>query len=277
MSINLSITFNHPDAIANAVAYARIDNTINPVFVNVSPNIAGNGGTFRIASNIPDGQYQVNITPIYADGRVCAPTVVITDPCPTLISISAEVIAGNMVISYLAPSQAPKVRMTVNFPNGGSSVANYVNNGNNIVVALPPNLPGSYTVAGQSVCDESSGFYSAFSNLVTVVITSVNVSIGNFVNGITISAVAGIASFTLAQLIAFGQTVTGNHTAFYSGITLTFTGTQGTASSATLAVNGTIIQCENVPNTDGGSIVFSPASFANTDQLTITINNGVCP
>lgn len=277
MSINLTISFDHPSAVSNKVSYARIDNILNPVFINV-PNIVGSSGSgVQIATNIPDGQYQVNITPVYADLRVCDPTIRIKAPCGPLFSINAFISSNNLVISYLAPSSAPKVRMTVNYPNGGSFVGNFVNNGNNIVIALPPGLVGTFTVAGQTVCDETSGFYSPFSSQVSIDVTDNNVSISNQVSPIVITNVTGINSFVLPQLVNFGETVSGTHTAFYGGITATFTGTPGVSSMATLQVNGTIIQCVNVPNTSGGSVVFSPASFSASDLITITFNNGSCP
>lgn len=277
MSINLAIEWDHPAAVSNFVQYARIDNTINPVFSTVTPNIAGSSGTAVIAENVPDGQYQIQITPIYADGRTCAPTVINTPPCQPLIAINAVLQSGNLVISYLAPSQAPKVRITVNYPNGGSTVANYINDGNNIVIPLPSGLTGNFIVTGQSVCDESSGFYSAFSSQVTVPVVASNVTVSNFAGGVTISNITGISGFSLPTLVTFGNTVTGNHDAFYGGITNTFTGMPGAASSATLQINGTIIQCVNVPNTSGGTVIFSPASFSSTDQITITFNAGTCP
>lgn len=276
MSINLAITWSHPSAISNAVAYARIDNTINPVFTNV-PNVAGSSGTATIAMDIPDGQYQVNITPIYPDGRTCNPTVQITDPCPGLLSINAVLTSGNIVVSYLAPSSVPKVRITVNFPNGGSSVANYVNDGNNIVIPVPPGVTGVFTISGQSVCDEASGFLSAFSSQVNLQILGFNVSAGNFAAGITVTDITGIAGFALGSLLTNGTTQTGTHTAFFGGITCTFTGTPSANSSATLQLNGTIIQCVNVPNTAGGTVSFSAANFGANDLITITFNAGSCP
>jgi hypothetical protein len=169
MSINLSIVFSHPSAITNKVSYARIDNTTSPVFIQ-----AGNFVTSPavIASNIPDGQYQVNIIPVYADGRACDPTVYQTPVCPGLIAISGYIQSGNLVVQYTAPSTVPKVRITVGFPNGGSNVANYVNTGANIVVPLPVGLTGDFTIQGQSVCDESSAFYSSLSSTVVVTVGS---------------------------------------------------------------------------------------------------------
>lgn len=277
MSINLTIKWDHPEAISNFVQYARIDNTINPTFTTVTPNLTGSSGTATIATNIADGQYQVNITPIYADGRTCNPTIQQTDPCPGLLSLNATLNSGNILVTYLAPSQVPKVRITVNYPNGGSSVANYVNDGNNIVIPVPSGVYGAFTVLGQSVCDESSSFFSAFSPQVTVQINNVTVSISNFAAGITVNNVSGIAGFALATLLTNGSTETGTHTAFYGSISCTFTGTPSANSSATLQLNGTIIQCENVPNTAGGTVTFSPASFALTDLITITFNQGTCP
>lgn len=277
MSINLAITFSHPSAISNQVQYARIDNTLNPTFTTVA-NVPGSSGIgVVIATNLPNGQYQVNITPLYADGRTCNATVVQTSPCSPLLAINATLNGTNIVVSYLAPSDAPKVRITVNYPNGGSSVANYVNDGNNIVVPLPAGVTGTYTVIGQTVCDESSGFFSAFSSQVSVDVVSTNVNISNFANGITISNVTGINGFVLAMSVAYGTAQTGTHTAFYGGIVCTFTGTPSANSSATLEINGTIIQCVNVPNTAGGTVTFTAASFAASDQILINFNAGSCP
>lgn len=167
MSINLAVSYLHPAAIATRVSYARIDNTSTPVFTTV-PNLVGASGTFVIAQNIPAGQYQINGVPIYADGRTCPPTIQITPACPGLTSISAFITGSVIVISYLAPPTAPKVRITVNYPNGGSNTANYVNDGNPISLALPSGVFGNYSVSGQSVCDESSGFYSQPSGIVNV-------------------------------------------------------------------------------------------------------------
>ena len=276
MSINLSITFSHPSAISNQVQYARIDNTVNPVFISV-PNITGSSASGAIiATDIPDGQYQVNITPIYADGRVCNPTIRITDPCPPLIAINAVLNSGNIVISYLAPSQVPKVRMTVNYPNGGSFVANYVNDGNNIVIPVPSGLTGTFTIAAQSVCDEASSFFSAFSSQVTIQVQAFDVVINNFVSGISLTNVTGISGFVLPMTVPFGGTANGSHLAFYGGITVTFTGAPASNSSATLQVNSTIIQCVTVPAM-GSSVSFTPAAFADSDLLTISFNPGLCP
>jgi hypothetical protein len=238
--------------------------------------VAGSSGTYTI-TNVPDGQYQVNITPIYADGRSCTPTTVITEPCPGLLSINAVLNSGNIVVSYLAPSQVPKVRITVDYPNGGSFIANYVNNGNNIVIPLPPGVTGIFTVSGQSVCDESAGFFSASSPQISLTIAGFNVTASNQVAGITVTAINGISGFALPILLTNGASYNGNHVAFFGSISIPYTGTPGVSSSAVLELNGTIIQCQNVPGTSGGTIVFSAAAFSDSDQITIIFNNGTCP
>src|SRR5438105_6912865 len=102
MSINLSISFNHPSAIANRVKYARIDNTNNPVYITVVPDPTSSPA--NIATNIPNGQYRIQSTPIYADGRVCDPEIVDTPACPGLISINAYIDSSILIVEYLAPS-----------------------------------------------------------------------------------------------------------------------------------------------------------------------------
>jgi len=170
----------------------------------------------------------------------------------------------------------PKVRITVNYPNGGSFTANYVNTGNNIVIALPTNLDGDYVVVGQSVCDESSGFYSPFSSQVVVTKTTANVTITNTAGGITISDITGIDGFVLTQLVSPGNTVTGNHNAFFATITFTYTGTPSIPSNAQLLLNNTIIQCIDIPVMGAGTYTFSASNFAATDQLSIIFSGGSC-
>lgn len=164
--INLGVRFNHPSAIATRVRYARVDNTNVPAWVTVFPNPTTSPAI--LAQNIDNGQYQIEMTPIYADGRICTPTIVYTSGCAGLISINAYIQSGNLIVEYLAPSDVPKVRITVDYPNGGSFDANYVNNGNDISIPLPTNVNGDFFVYGQSICDESTGFYSTRSNAVTV-------------------------------------------------------------------------------------------------------------
>lgn len=274
MSINLTIQYSHPEAIGVALRYARVDNTINPTYIT-APNATSSPAT--VATNIPAGQYSVEMTPVYSDGRSCNPTYIYSPPCDPLISINAYITGGNLVVEYLAPSSADKVRITVNYPNGGSFVQNYVNNGNNITIPFPANVYGDFLVSGQSVCDESSGFYSAPSNSVTVTRSSTNVTISNLATGISIITVSNLTGFTLPQTVTAGNTVTGSHTAFYGAISATFTGTPAGSSSATLSVNGTIIQCVNVPNTNGGTVTFNAASFADTDLIVISFVSGICP
>lgn len=195
MSINLSISFSHPGATSHQVSYARIDNTATPIFTTIVPNIAGASGTFRIAENIPDGQYEIHSLPIYPDGRVCQPEVSITPACPGLISINAYITGNVIVVTYLAPSTVPKVRVNISYPNGGSFVANYVNDGNPISVGLPANVFGIYTVYGQSVCDETSGFYSPLSSSVSV--SNGQPISGSFQLGNTTDAACAAVSSTL--------------------------------------------------------------------------------
>lgn len=193
MSINLSISFSCPGSIAQQVSYARIDNT-TPVYIQV-PNITGSEGNFVVASDIPDGQYIVSRIPIYADGRICQARTVTTPACPGLISISATIQGGVLVVTYLAPSGSPSVLINVNYPNGGTFSQIYTNTGNPISIGLPAGVYGNYTVNGQSVCDPTSGFYSPPSASVTVNYAQ-SVS-GSYYLGNTIAQVCAASITTL--------------------------------------------------------------------------------
>lgn len=272
MSINISLSFIHPEAVSQFVQFARIDNTLNPVYSTVVPNPVTSPAT--IATDIPNGQYSIQSKPVYADGRSCEFTTIYTPACPGLISINAYIDGTNLIVQYLGPSEAPKVRITVTYPNNGSFTANYVNNGNDIAIALPSNLFGDFSVLGQAVCDEDSGFYSPFSNQVVVSRSETNVTIINLATGLTIDSVTGITGFTLGSFITTGNTATGSHDAFYGSIQVTFQGTPS-SQSATLRINGTLIQCVDLaPST---TVVFSAASFGTTDDLEIEFSNGICP
>lgn len=272
MSINLTASFSHPDASAHRVRYARIDNTVTPVYTTVSPDPVSSPAT--IATNIPNGQYRVGYKPIYADGRSCEEQFQDTPACEGLISINAYFDGDNIVVQYLAPSDAPKVRITVNYPNGGSFTANYVNNGNDIPIAVPSNLFGDFFVTGQSVCDESSGFYSAPSSQVTISRSETSVTITNDSIDHTITSVTGIDGFSLSGNVAPGAIATGNHTAFFGSISVAYT-PDGPLSPtvAQLIKNGTVIQCADLA---GSPVLFSAASFAATDTIEIEFSIGTC-
>lgn len=275
MSKNLALRFQHPDAMSHYVKYRRIDNAVNNPYISVSPNPTTSPAI--IAEDVPNGQYEMQSTPVYADGRPCGPSVVYTDACPVLIAINAYMSGNNLVVSYLAPPDAPKVRIVVDYPNGGGSANNYVNTGDDIVIPVPANVFGDISVSGQTVCDETSGFYSPNSGTVTVNRTQTNLSITNNANGITVNNVTGITGYTLPQFIPYGESQSGNHQAFFGGFTVSFAGTPAGNSSATLTLNGSIIQCVNIPNTNGGTFSFSAVSYAAGDIIAVNLAAGLCP
>lgn len=172
MSINLTIRWAHPNATSALVRYARVDNNSNPVYTLVTPNpvVSPNVASISIATNVPNGQYEIQATPIYPDNRVCAATVQYTPACDGLVSINAYISATNVVVEWQAPTYVPKARISVGFPNGGTSTNNYVNTGGIVttLIPIPPGNNGLITVRGQSVCDEGSGFYSAPSSTISL-------------------------------------------------------------------------------------------------------------
>ena len=275
MSINLSIRFQHPDAISNAVRFSRIDNTTTPVWTNVQPNPVTSPAT--IATNIPNGQYAVGITAVYADGRSCSEEVTYTPPCPNMISVSGYISGSNIVVQYLAPSSVANVLINIGYPNGGSFSQIYVNTGTPISVGIPSGLSGNFTISAQAVCDAVSGFYGPPSATATVTYNPNNLLITSDAAGIVINTLTGIAGFTLPNNITVGSSIAGTHTAFYGTITFTWTGTPATNLNATLSINGTVVQCVNIPNTAGGTLSFPSVSVAATDQFEIDFNTGLCP
>jgi hypothetical protein len=212
--INLSLIFDHPGAVAHRVRYARIDNVLSPVYTTVVPDVTSSPATI---ATVPNGQYSVLSRPIYNDLRVCEEAERVTAACPGLISVNAYINGGNLIIQYVAPSDVPQVRFTVSYPNGGSTIRQVVNDGNDVAVALPSNLYGDFSVSGQSVCDPDTGFYSEASTQVTVSRSNISATavlylyflrgLLNAFNAYLSSPVSG--NITINQMFADGYSDTG--------------------------------------------------------------------
>lgn len=276
MSINLSVKLDQDGAIAHRIRYARIDNTINPTWVTVSPDVVNSPNlTQTIAENIPNGQYRIGYYAIYSDLRTCPEQFVDTPACDSLISLNAYLDGNNIIVQYFAPSDAVKVKINISYPNGGSYSALYVNNGNDIPIALPSNVFGDFIVTGQAVCDEGSGFYSPPSSQATVTRSETTVTISNQTSLLTVTDVTGLTGYTLSGSVAPSGTDTGGHSAFTGQIVLTLTSSGlFTGNKAALLLNGTLIQCIDVVL--GPSVTFNSASFAATDNIQILLSIGAC-
>lgn len=157
-SINLVIQFNHPDAVSNTVRYSRIDNTSTPVYTTLT----GITTSPLIIEGIPNGQYRVGITPVYADSRVCTERLEDTPPCSGIVSFSAALSGGNIAVTYTINVDVPYFQININYPNGGTFSQQYVNAGTGTQNVTPPSgLYGDYTVTIQPVCDPDTGFLGA--------------------------------------------------------------------------------------------------------------------
>jgi len=205
-TINLSISFSHPEAISSTIRYARIDNTNNPVYttqtgVTVSP---------LIIQNVPNGQYIVGITPVYADGRVCTEVFQQTEGCAGIISFSAVLTGGNIVVSYNATSNVPFVQVNISYPNGGSFSQQYTNNGVDITITSPAGVYGDYSVNIQPVCDQDTGFLGTPSAPAIVTITAPNNSTLTNNTAGPLAPISLTAYSTGSQLIFTSPSVAGS-------------------------------------------------------------------
>lgn len=278
MYIDLSIiNFTGTQATSYNIIYARIDNVTSPVY---SP--FGNFTAAQFPVNIPDipnGQYSIGITPVYADGRSCSTTYQTTPACSGIIALNAtQDNSGNLKITYTAPGSVPQVLLKVTYPNGGSYQQAYTNGANSstILIPLPTGVTGNYLVYMQSICDPDTQFYSPQTPPVTVTVGGNTVNITNNAGGTTITAVNGITGYSLSAPLPIGSSDSGNHSTFTGSISATFTGTPATNCSAQLYVNGTLVQCQNLPNTAGGSVLFTSGTYYSTDILILAFAIGNC-
>lgn len=267
-NINLNITINHPAAISTTVRYARIDNTNNPTFTTI-PGITN--GTFTI-SNVPNGQYRIGVTPIYADGRTCSETIQDTPPCTGVISFSAALISGNIVVAYSLTNTTPYVKVNISYPNGGSFTNTYLNTGTNIVVTPPAGVYGDYSVTIQPVCDIDSGFFGAATAPAIITISApANSSMHNGTGGALAPCSLTAFSSSGSQLIFLSASVPngGNVTFFLpDGLynTLQITYGSGTVTNASLTTgSGTYTGTVSAP-----TVTFSNVTVSGGIVITLT-------
>lgn len=154
--MSLIVTFTHPTAISVNLRYARIDqggdlNWSIPVNVLI-------GASPKTFLNVDEGQYIVGITPVYADGRKCTEITKNTTVCGTINSFSTAISGSNLIVTYSATLSSPKVRVVVNYPNGGTFSGIYAN-GAGISIPLPPGVYGIFSSTIQSVCNEANGWF----------------------------------------------------------------------------------------------------------------------
>lgn len=278
MKIDLTIiNFSGIEAAYYNVRYARIDNITSPVFI---PSGSPTSAQFPYTvSNVDNGQYEVGITPVYNDGRACSEVIQQTLPCQGIIALNATQVGTNLQITYTAPGQVPQVYLTVLYPNGGSFTGAYTNGANSstILIPIPSGVNGTYQVYMQSICDPNTSFYSTATPPINVTVGGSNsVAISTDAAGVTITAINGIAGYSLSQPLTSGMSDSGVHGGFTGSISGTFTGTPAVSCSASLYVNGSLSQCINLPNTSGGTIAFTSATYYSTDLIEVDFNLGGC-
>jgi len=156
--MDIIVTFTHPDAVSNLIRYARLD-TPGPLVWSVPATVLPGASPYTIA-NVDEGQYIIGITPVYSDGRVCSEQQTTTSSCSLMSAFAAAFNngTGNIDITYSAPVSVPKVRVVINYPNGGQ-YSNIYNNGASISITPPAGLYGNYSITMQCVCNEATGWY----------------------------------------------------------------------------------------------------------------------
>lgn len=181
-TIDIIVTFTHPAAIKNTIRYARVDNTSTPVYTTITDVLPGDS-PYTI-SGVDDGQYIVTITPIYADGRTCGEVVLNTGfPTSGINAFSASFDGTDITIDYNAPDALPQVKVTINYPNGGTFSQIYDNDGMDITITPPAGVYGDYTIYMTPVYNENTGYFGQNTAPAIVTVTPPNNS--TFVNNTT--------------------------------------------------------------------------------------------
>lgn len=239
--LDIIVTFTNANTISSLIRYARIDQggDLNwSVPVNVLP-----GASPYTINNVDDGQYVVGITPVYADGRKCSEITKTTPVCGTINAFSAVLNgSGHIIVTYSATS--PKVRVTINQPNGGVWQQIYTN-GASIDITPVAGLIGVFSVTMQPVCNATTSWFGASTAPALVEVTPANNS--SFKNN-TVTNVSNVQltayDINGSQLILNSGTVAANGgvvnfyipDGFYNQITLALI-TTGTVYAGTLVAS----------------------------------------
>lgn len=282
LTVNPDITTIDPDAASYNIYYARVDNIPNPVY-QFAANVTGaqlSATPPYSIQNVPNGQYGISATPVYSDGRACVAIIEYTGACAGIIQLNAVQNNGNIQITYVAPGNVPQVFLNVVFPNGGTDGGAYTNgaNGGTILIPIPPGTNGDVLVYMQSICDPETNFYSAASGPVSVPVGSSNIVITSDAAGTVITSINGIAGFSLLNSVSPGGSAMGTFNTFTGVISVVFTGTPSFPCNASLQVNGVVVPggCQNLPNTNGGTVSFPSATYYSSELLQISFNIGTC-
>jgi len=278
--IDLVVNFSHPDAIKFTIAYARIDNTVTPVFTTI-PDVLPGDNPYTI-SGVDNGQYRVRITPIYADGRSCNYTQLDTPACTGITSLSAVYTYPDIIVSYTAIPSVAQVRLLINYSNGGFFSGIYTNDGNDITVTPPVGVYGSYQITMQPVCDEDSEYYGAQTAAViievfspTVIVSTINPH-GGSANRIT--SVSGISGFALSGNVDEGEQQVGIHNAFTGAISVGVQQLVASSNRIKLYVNGVEIDCIQTSQASffPQTYTFISYTYVETDVISIDYDFGIC-
>lgn len=165
--IDLIVTFDHPDAISNNIRYARIDNTNSPTYITLTGILPGQS-PYTIPG-LSNGQYNVYMRPVYADGRLCPETLYTTPSCEGINSFSVEFDGTDINVTYSLPVAVEGIKVNIYYPNGGFFSQIYVN-GSVISIPAPTGVYGTFFATVQPVCNIDTGFFGEPTGQVAFVI-----------------------------------------------------------------------------------------------------------
>jgi len=267
-TIDITVTFAHPDAVSNTIRYARVDNTSTPVYTVITGVLPGDSP--YVISSIPDGEYIVGITPIYADGRSCQEVMQNTGfPTSGFTAFSAYFDGTNIIVSYAAPVGMPQLRVNVNLPNGGILTSLHTNTGVDITITPQTGVYGNYSLTLTAVYNQTTGYFGQTTAPVVVDVTQPNNS--TFTNNTTNT----LAPASLVAEVSGVYTVLFNVPTVISGGVVNFFITANIYKTIVLTYpTGKIGEC--YLNTGSGSYVGTIDDVAHTVTfIDVDVSGGV--
>lgn len=273
----LVVTFVNTATTSSVCNIYRVTNGIKSSSA-ASTTILLPGDSPFTSPDLPEGQYSVELTPEFADGKNCPASIILTDNCYPITSFQAYTggESGYEHFNIKYTTVAPKVKLIVGLPNGGTQSFIYTNDGSTIHINFTEfgSQYGDYTFTIYPVCNVTTNYIGVASAPIVIEVAPpnnssfINNSAGAMTNVLLTSFATVISSVFNSSSVASSGGTTGYYLAngFYNSLVINInTGTIATGSLVT--GTGTFA---GVVSGGGSVITFSNVTILSGCTITLT-------
>jgi hypothetical protein len=152
------ISLSHPSATSYYIDVTRLD--FNPSgSVSYSNYVNPFTSPFTIP-NLPQGQYGINIHPVYPGSTNCPASSISTDVCGFITAFGLSLSTDGLTLKINYTASSPYIYVNIALPNGSFYSNTYANTGSeiDILISSISSQTGSYSVYLQPVCNVTTNW-----------------------------------------------------------------------------------------------------------------------